>query len=293
MQLADLEIFHTVANLGSFTKAAEALGHSKAHVSRRISALEAQLNVKLLNRTTRALHLTEAGQLCLALAHNVATTVDHGLEQLDTLRQHPHGRLKISIPPAFGEHVLAPLWPQFLQAYPDILLDIHHNTHLVDVIGEGFDLVLRRAVLPDSSLIARKLCEPKQLLVASPTYLKKHGNITSTEDLRHHQCINYSGQPNGHWRVIDHRLCQEIAVPINTILTTDSVNTVLDLVLAGCGISVLPNFMVEPLIQQDKLIHCLAHTDAISHPVYIVYPSREHLPLKTQVLIEFLQQHVH
>ena len=293
MQLSDLEIFHVVAKLGSFTKAAESLGHSKAHVSRRVSALENDLKVKLLHRTTRTLHLTEAGQLCYNLAGTVSDTVKHQLEQLDSLRQHPQGQLKISVPPAFGEYVLAPLLPAFMQAYPDILLDIYHHTHLVDVIGEGFDIVLRRAILPDSNLIAQKLCEPKQLLVATPQCLKQHGPLESPATLQHYPCLSYEGQPQNHWRMMDHRLCQEVATPIKTVLRANTINTILSLTLAHQGAALLPDFIVKPYIKSGELIHCLPQIEALSFPAYLVYPSREHLPLKTQVMITFLQQHIH
>ncbi len=291
MQLSDLDIFYQVVRSGSFTQAADRLQCSKAQVSRRVTALEQHLKTKLLNRTTRTLHLTEAGQVCFELSCNVHDAVKAGIDQLDHLNQHPQGKLKISLPPAFGEYALAPLWPKFCRQYPDINLDVQHHTRVVNVIEEGFDVVLRRAHLADSNLIAQPLCTPQQWLVTTPQYIERYGAISQLEDLRTRPCLTYTGQPEHHWHIMDHRLCQEIAVPIHNVFRANSVNVILEMVLAQQGAALLPDFMVKDAIDKGSLVRHLPQIETLSRTVHIVYPSRDYLPPKTQMLITFLKAH--
>ena len=284
----DLLNFHHVALHGSFTKAADSLQVSKSHISKSISRLEQQLQKKILQRSTRQLVLTEAGEQLFATTTMMQATLTQGLEKLQVLAGKPKGKLKISAPPAFAVEVLAPLLVKFMQAYPDVTIELDLASKLVDIISGGYDLVFRSALLKDSNLIARKLFDCDDILVASPTLFNQHQMPVLPQDLERLPCIAYqaSGSSKINWQLKKNN--QNRVVNLTPVLTCNLMAMLKKCALNGAGVARLPLFMVKDELQQKQLYRVLPEWNLSGAALYMVYPSREYLPLKTRCFIDFV-----
>src|SRR5438309_7531095 len=236
-----LAIFAKVMELRSFAAAASELTLSKATVSKAITRLEERLGARLFNRTSRRLALTDAGQKLAGRATRLL--VDGEAAENEALAQSvtPRGLVRLAVPMSFGVKAVAPLLPEFLKAYPEVSIDLHLSDATVDLIGEGFDAGLRIARLPDSSLIARRLCAMPRYTVAAPSYLKKYGRPTHPMQLARHKCFGYAYLSTpGIWHYANSAGEQASVRPAGQLRVNNG-EAVMPALIAGLGIADLPD----------------------------------------------------
>ena len=286
-KLREIECFIAVAELGSFVKAADALNVSKAAVSRTILELEARLGARLMQRTTRRLSLTEAGVLYLDRCKQIVSALEDADQMLTAGNTDPAGLLRINVPQTFGVLHLVKVWPCLLQRYPGIKLDITLSDRIVDIIEEGYDMAIRIARLPSSSLIYRKLASTRIVVCASPEYLEHHGTPLHPEDLKDHMVLGYSysaDKDEWHFDGPD----GPVSVKTNVRMHANNGDTCVAAALAGIGITRQPTFMLNDHIRSGKLVRVMPDYTAVELGIYAVYPSRTHLPAKVRATIDFL-----
>lgn len=286
----DLLIFASVAELGSFSRAAEKMGLPKSTVSRRLAALEQRLGERLLLRTTRRQTITEFGQQLLEHARQVASEVEAVAALSERRQAAPSGRLRVSMPSDFANLLLADSLAAFVAMHPGIALELDLSPRRVDLLGEGFDLAVRMGELPDDGLLAaRRLSELSAGLYASTGYLAEFGRPTNPDELAQHSAVRLlagNGEPAS-WT-----LCQGEArwegVPPGRI-TANSPEFLMRMVLAGAGIAAVPNYFALPHVRQGVLQRVLADWQLPSHTASAVFPGRKLMPAKTRVFIDMLQ----
>ncbi len=286
-KLREIECFIAVAELGSFVKAADALGISKAAVSRTVLELEARLGSRLMQRTTRRLSLTEAGTLYLERCKQIVAALEEADDLLSAGAAKPSGLLRINAPLTFGVLHLAPLWPMFMEQHEDVALDITLSDRIVDIIDEGYDMAIRIARLSDSSLVHRKLTSTSLHVCASPAYLDKHGTPRHPQDLARHQTISYSyNQSKDEWQFNGPE--GPVGVRISSRMHVNNGDSCVQAALGGIGITRQPTFMIDQYLRSGQLVPVLADYTSPELGIYAVYPSRAHLPAKVRAMLDFL-----
>jgi DNA-binding transcriptional LysR family regulator len=284
-----LAVFATVVEARSFAGAARELSLSKATVSKAVSRLEAKLGTRLFNRTSRRLALTDAGRRLSVRAAAILREAEAA--ESDTLSQsvNPRGLVRLAAPMSFGLRAIAPLIPEFLKAYPEVQIDLHLSDQMVDVIGEGFDAVLRIAALPDSSLVARRLCNVETLLVAAPAYLKARGKPKHPMALAEHACLGYAylTTPDT-WR-FTHRSGEAAVVhPAGGPLRVNNGDAMMPALVAGLGLGVLPDFILRAALADGSLERVLPDWSLPHTALHWVTPPGGPKPARVEVLGEFL-----
>jgi DNA-binding transcriptional LysR family regulator len=283
-----LAIFAKVVEMRSFAGAAAELALSKATVSKAVSRLEQRVGTRLFNRTSRRLALTDAGR---ALAERAARLLADGeAAENEALAQSvaPRGLIRLSIPMTFGIRVIAPLLPEFLATYPEVSLDLHLSDAMVDLIGEGFDAGVRIARLPDSSLVARRLCGVQLRTVAAPTYLKKHGRPTHPMHLAQHTCLGYTYSTTpGVWRYTG-RNGEEASVRPTGQLGVNNGEALVPALLAGLGIAALPEFIIGDALRQGKVDAILTEWELPQSAAHFITPPGGPRPARVELLADFL-----
>ena len=287
----DYILFATIADQESMVRAAEHLGMPKATVSRRLTNLEAALGQRLLLRTTRRLTLTEFGQEfldhCRRVAEEVATAQDF-------VRSHdvqPHGRLRISMPDDYAKHNLSRALATFIEAYPEIQLDLDLSSRLVDLIGERFDLAIRMGNLEnDSTLVARKIDEQHFGLYASPIYLSLHPSPKHPDELLQHVAVRLLSDHGDSipWKLSRGKTLWE-GVPSGR-LALNSIGLIQQFLLDGAGIGALPDRFAQEHVNMKRLVRILPEWCLPSVPAWAVMPMRRYLPAKTRAFIEHLEK---
>lgn len=283
-----LAIFAKVVELRSFAAAATELSLSKATVSKAVSRLEERLGARLFNRTSRRLALTDAGQ---KLAERAARLLADGeAAESEALAQSavPRGLVRLAVPMSFGIKTVAPLLPEFLATYPEVSIDLHLSDAIVDLIGEGFDAGLRIARLPDSSLIARRLCAMPRYTVAAPSYLKRYGRPTHPMHLAEHRCFGYAYLSTpGVWHYTNAAGEQASVRPAGQLRVNNG-EAVMPALLAGLGIADLPEFFVGDAVRSGAVEVILKDWKQPEGAVHLVMPPGGPRPARVEVLADYL-----
>jgi DNA-binding transcriptional LysR family regulator len=283
----EMQAFVAVADAGSFVRAAEALDVSKAAISRYVADLEARLGVRLLHRTTRKLSLTPEGEVFQARCRELLGGVDEAEGEITASSGEASGLLRINVPFTFGLLHLAPLWVEFMAQHPKVRLDVTLADRVIDIVEEGFDLAVRIARLPDSSLVSRPLTSTRMVLCASPGYLRKHGAPSHPSELAGHDVMAYSLFSMGdQW---DFKGRESTAtVKVTPRMRTNSGDTCRVAALRDQGIVLQPSFLVGPDLVAGTLVEVMPAWRSIELGVYAVYPSRKFVSPKVRLMIEFL-----
>lgn len=284
----NMRAFIRVVEVGSISGAADRLGVAKSAVSRRLKELETHLGVELFHRTTRSMNLTDTGR---AFYHQSVRILEDVLEaELATAQAHGtlKGSLKIALPSSFGLMHMGPAINEFLQQHPKIEFDLDFNDREVDLIQEGFDLAIRIANLPDSSLIARRLAPIELVLCASPAYLEQKGMPETPDELSQHQCLVYSLLRDlDYWHLAD-RDGKEIKVKIHPYLKATTGEFLKESAVKGQGIIYVPSFIVYKEIECGDLVQVLDEYKLPRLNAYAIYPQTRHLSQRVRAFVDFL-----
>jgi DNA-binding transcriptional LysR family regulator len=286
-----LAIFAKVVELRSFAAASAELALSRATVSKAISRLEDRLGARLFNRTSRRLALTDAGQRLSERAARLLADGEAAENEALSQSVAPRGLVRLAVPMTFGVKAVAPILPEFLEQYPDVSVDLHLSDAMVDLIGEGFDAGLRIARLPDSSLIARRLCAMPRYTVAAPSYLKRHGRPTHPMHLAEHRCLAYTylSTPNV-WHYTNAAGEQASVRPAGQLRVNNG-EALIPALVAGLGIADLPDFIVGDAIASGQVEIILKGWKQAEGAVHLVMPPGGPRPMRVEVLSDFLAKH--
>ncbi|TDW57715.1 LysR family transcriptional regulator [Oceanimonas baumannii] len=285
----DLILFSQVIELGSFSKAAEAHGLTNSVVSKRIARLEQELGSTLIHRTTRRLTLTDAGRVLFERAQAVAQTAQEAFDAVTGYSDSLQGHIRMSVPTISGELLLAEAVAQFCELHPGITVDMSLENRFVDVVAEGYDLVVRTGHLEDSSLVARHFLDSRWTICAAPVYLSRHGKPQVPEDLLHHNCLIYSYQESGARDWLFSRHGETYSLRVNGNFSTDNAAALRKAALAGYGLAYVPRCLVYPDLQAGRLVDLLTNRVGKVLGIYAVYPYNRQPSRKIKLLIEHLR----
>lgn len=281
--------FVKTADTGSFTRAAQLLDITPAAVSKNVLRLEDQLSTRLFNRTTRKLSLTEDGQLFYERCADAVRELESADQALSEHHGTPMGQLRISCGAAFGRMMIVPLLPGFLARYPQIQVDLLLDDHISDLVAERFDVAIRGGRLPDSTMVAKKICPIQLGLYASKDYLNRYGEPMSTDELIHHNCIHFRYSSTR--RILEWELERngELITPRTTgnFVVTDP-ESLTDMCVAGLGIAPVSQFIMQRHRGSKVLKRILPDYKFAQRDIFVCYPSRKHAPLKTRVFVDYL-----
>lgn len=285
--LDGISAFAAVAEAESFTRAARTLGISKAAVSIQIQKLEDRLGARLLNRTTRRVSLTEEGRAYFEHCRRILAEARDAVDSLDTLSSEPKGLLRINAPMSFGTLHLGKAIAEFMTLYPKVEIDLSLNDRRIDLVEEGFDLGVRIAALPDSSMIARRLAPCRRVVVASPDYWSRHGKPSHPNDLRAHTLLSYGylSQPDA-WFFNGPE--GGIRVPVRSRYRANNGDVLLQAAIDGLGVYMAPTFFFSDAIHHGALESVLHDFETDSISIYAIYPHRRHLSARVRSFVDFL-----
>lgn len=284
-RLSGLEVFTSVAETEGFTKAANKLGVSKAHVSRQVQQLEQRLDAQLFIRTTRRVSLTEVGQAFYLRCRDILSNLDEAEQAVQDLQDQPQGRLRLTVAGAFAEQYIAPAAVDYMQQFPRMVVELDFSNRVVDLIAEGYDLAIRAGALQDSSLIATRLVDRNQHIVASRDYLDRHGEPLSPAELHDHNCL--VGSVNT-WRF--HQDGHHMDLRVEGNWKSNNGHALLQGALRGLGLAELPHFYVRDELATGRLTTVLANFRPTDTAMWAVYPQNRYLSAKVRLFLNFLKQ---
>jgi DNA-binding transcriptional LysR family regulator len=287
--LDDLRVFERVGALRSFAAAARALGEPRSNVSRSIARLEASLGLRLVQRTTREVTLTPAGESLLQRCAHALGVIEDALTYVNGLSSEPQGLLRVSAGIGFGINVLSEQLPAFLRQYPLVDIDLDLTSRVADLVGDRVDVAIRFGELPDSSMVAVRLGEMKRVLCASPEYLERHPPPTSIEDLPGHDTMEMptSDRQPPRWNFSKDGKTRDVVVQPR-VCVNDAL-TIHRLILGGAGIGVISCYLCAPDIDAGRLIHILPDWTAPPVLVNLIFPSRRELTPSVRAFVDYLK----
>ncbi|MCW8917196.1 MAG: LysR family transcriptional regulator [Gammaproteobacteria bacterium] len=286
--LTYLETFAAVVEKGSFTAAAEVLGVSKSVVSKQVSHLERHLGVQLLQRTTRRLHLTQAGEVFASYSQRIMSEVREAEQSVLPLQSEPQGRLRISAPESLAMSLLPEALLGFQQQFPKLELEVHITGRFIDLVEEGIDVALRVGELEDSTLVARLLMPCSFHACASPEYLKKYGSPEHPDELRNHNCLIYSQGPQSESWFFKDTNGKVIHTKVEGNLRSDTGNLLMSAALNGNGIFIGPTYMVASALKEGSLKTVLDDFVPATTGLYAVYPYSKLVSTKVRAFVDYL-----
>jgi len=286
--IGDMITFARVVEARSFSEAARRLGLSKSAVSKQVARLENRLGARLLNRTTRRISPTEVGAALYERCSRIAAEVEEAEEAVMRLHAAPRGVLRVNAPMSFGHLHLAPAIAPFLERYPEVRIDLSLTDRFVDVIDEGFDVVIRIARLENSSLIARKLAPARRIVCASPDYVRRHGSPETPADLIRHDCILYANHSTQSEWCFEDPSGRRHTVRVDGRLRIDNGDAGRAMLLGGGGVALMPTFLVGADVQAGRLVHLLPEYEDVFGGIYALYPHSRHLSPKVRAFIDHL-----
>jgi DNA-binding transcriptional LysR family regulator len=290
-KLPDLEalaIFAKVVEMRSFAGAAADLDLSKATVSKAVGRLESRLGASLFNRTSRRFALTDAGLHLVERAQRMLAEGEAAESDAQAQAATPRGLVRLAAPMSFGLTRVTPILPEFFAAYPDIAVDLHLSDATVDLVGEGFDAALRIAILPDSSLVARRLCDVRRHIVAAPSYFDRRGRPSHPAQLAEHSCLGYAYLATPHLWHFANAAGEEISVRVAGPLRANNGDALMPVLLAGAGVAVLPDFIVDPALAEGRLEAVLPDWTLPVGGLHLLTPSGRLRPRRVELLLAFL-----
>jgi len=291
---ADLTVFVRAIEAGGFSAAARALSPSPSAVSKLVTRLEDRLGVRLVNRTTRSLSLTAEGELLFARAQRILAEIDEAESEVTRTRSAPRGLLRVHASVAFGMHQLTPMLPQFGVRYPEIEVMLAVSDRPADLIEEGFDLAVRIGRLPDSSLIARRICDIERVICAAPSYLQARGMPGRPEDLLEHDCLRLFTQPAlAHWQFVDPSAPGGLrTIEIGGRFSANNAESLRQMAIAGMGIVRLSDLTVGDALRSGALAPVLTAFNHVERvPLQILMPPGKHRLPKVTAMLDFLVEH--
>ncbi len=290
--LTGMRLFAEVVDAGSFSEAGRRLGLAASSVSRQVNGLEDALNARLLNRSTRSLSLTHAGEIYYERVRRILTEVIETNAAVMQLEASPRGLLRLNAPVVFGRRHIAPHIAEFCERYPDVSVDLTLTDHFVDVIESGADVVIRVGDLSDSSLIARRLARNQRVLVAAPRYLERHGEPSTPGALTEHRCLVYKINVSlAEWHIRDAD-GERYRVKVSGPLTANNAEALHSAALDGLGIALLPTWTVGNDVRSGRLVRLLPGHEADltgnETAIHAIYPHARHLSAKVRAYVDFL-----
>lgn len=289
-QLNGLSAFVRTADLGSFAAAGKVLGRSASAIGKAVSSLERQLGVRLFQRSTRSLRLTEEGRIFHERCRRVLDDLADAQASLAQAISHPSGRLRVSVP-LVGYRFLLPVIPAFIELFPDVELDIDFNDRIVDMIDSGVDVAIRSGDLADSRLMSRALRPFGMLLCASPAYLEKHGVPTCPKDLDNHRAIRFRFPNSGKLQPWPIDLKDgSFELRAKTVMISNNMEALRDAVERGLGIGLMPDFLAKVAIEERRLSPLLLEYLEGPAQFHLLWPSNRHLSPKIRAFVDFLSE---
>ena len=289
MDLNDIVVFTKVVETKSFTGAADVLGLPKSTVSRKLAQLEERLGVRLVQRTTRKLALTEIGEAYYERCARIVSDLASAEQLVTDMQSTPRGRLRLTATVDFSTRYVGSIVAEFLVLHPDINVELEAHDRLVDLIEDGYDIAIRFSMgpLPESTLIARKLCDISLVLVAAPSYLEKRGTPAAVEELDEHDHVLFT--PNSRsqtWTITNGTATHDFGRPAR--FASNNYGAVRDVAIAGGGITLIQDFMVHEYIAGGQLVRVLPEWTTSPIEVHAVYPARQNLPPRLTLFLDHL-----
>jgi len=286
-RLTSLSVFGKVVENGGFSAAARSLNMSVSMVTTHVKGLEQRLGVRLLNRTTRKVTLTETGRLYYQRSSQILADLDEADRAAGALASSPRGVIRVYCAAAIIRFLM-PVIEEYLNKYPEVSLDLDSGERMVDPIEDSYDLTIRTTPSPDSGLIARKLTPWRHFLVCAPSYLAGSPHLLKPQDLAQHQCLRYAYYPNGDEWHFEDRNGEITKVRVNGPALSNSAEALRSLTLSGRALWLAPSFIVADDLAEGRLVHALPQYRGVEFAINAIYPDRKHLPAKMRLFIDLL-----